>query len=164
MNLLNRFVENHSKYSTTYQVLQSLYYQNKPVNLTKETVEQLYPKQIDISVSRLETYYRSSYQHFAKYTLSLKERRIHKLDAPDIGLLFHEALKKITEWVQGEGKEFAGLSKEEAEQYAHKAVSSLSAILQHQILHSSNRHQYIQRKLQEVIDRAIFVLSRSEEP
>src|SRR5690625_2649795 len=159
MHVFNWFVENHSKYSTTYQVLQSLYYQNKPVNLTKETVEQLYPKQIDMSVSRLETYYRSSYQHFAKYTLGLKERRIHKLDAPDIGLLFHEALKKITEWIQGEGKDFARLSIGDAEQYANRAVSSLSAILQHQILHSSNRHQYIQKKLQEVVARAVFILS-----
>lgn len=159
LHVLNWFIENQPKYSTTYQILQSLYYQNKTVNLMKETVQQLYPKQIDMSVSRLETYYRSSYQHFAKYTLGLKERRIYKLDAPDIGLLFHEALKKITEWVQGEGKDFAGLSKGDAEQYANRAVTNLSAILQHQILHSSNRHQYIQKKLQEVVARAIFILS-----
>src|SRR5690625_4860675 len=159
LHVLNWFVNNHPKHSTTYQILQSLYYQNRPVNLTKETVEQLYPKKIDMSVSRLETYYRSSYQHFAKYTLGLKERRINKLDAPDIGLLFHEALKKITEWVQGEGKDFARLSKRDAEQYANKAVSNLAAILQHQILRSSNRHQYIQKKLQEVVARAVFILS-----
>ena len=54
----------------------------------------------------LETYYRCSYQHFAKYSLGLEERRTYKLDAPDIGQLFHEALKTITEWVQAEGKEF----------------------------------------------------------
>src|SRR5690625_3204428 len=159
LHVLNWFVENHPKHSTTYQVLQSLYYQNKPVSLSKETVEQIYPKQIDMSVSRLETYYRSSYQHFAKYTLGLKERHIHKLDAPDIGLLFHEALKKITEWVQIEEKDFAHLSRQDAEQYANRAVSSLATILQHQILHSSNRHQYIQKKLQEVVARAVFILS-----
>lgn len=158
-HVLNWYINNQPKHGTTYQVLQSLYYQNIPVNLTKETVNELYPKKIDMSVSRLETYYRSSYQHFAKYTLALKERKIHKLDAPDIGMLFHEALKKITEWIQAEGKEFSYLSKSDADQYAYRAVSNLAVILQHQILRSSNRHKYIQKKLQDVIARAVFILS-----
>lgn len=158
-HVLDWYIRNHSKYEATYIVLQSLYYQNTPVNLSKETVEKLYPKKIDMSVSRLETYYRSSYQHFAQYTLGLKERKTYKLEAPDIGLLFHEALKKITEWIQEEGKELASLNKVDANKYANKAVSKLGGILQHQILRSSNRNQYIQTKLQEVIARTVFILS-----
>lgn len=107
----NWYVEHQPKYSTTYKILQSLYYENKPSNLAKDTVEELYPKQVKASVSRLETYYRCSYQHFAKYSLKLDERRTYKLDAPDIGQLFHEALKIITDWIQGEGKDFAQLTK-----------------------------------------------------
>lgn len=158
-HVLNWYIKHHAKYSTIYNTLQSLYYQNIPVNLTEETVSEIYPKEIEMSVSRLETYYRSSYQYFAKYTLGLKERNINQFAAPDIGLLFHEALKKITEWVQEEGRDFAQISKDEADGYATKAVSNLAAILQHQILDSTNRHKYIQRKLQEVISRAVFVLS-----
>lgn len=159
LHVLNWYLQNENKYETTYRVLQSLYYQNKPVQLSKETVSQLYPQKINMSVSRLETYYRSSYQHFAQYTLGLQERKVHKLDAPDIGLLFHEALKRITEWVQEAGEEFSSLNREKANNYAQKAVSNLAGILQHRILHSSNRHVYIQSKLEEVIARAVYVLS-----
>ena len=155
----NWYVEHQPKYSTTYKILQSLYYENKPSNLAKDTVEELYPKQVKASVSRLETYYRCSYQHFAKYSLKLDERRTYKLDAPDIGQLFHEALKIITDWIQGEGKDFAQLTKKDADGYAGKAVFNLAPILQHQILHSSNRYKYIQQKLQEVIARATYILS-----
>ncbi len=158
-HVLNWYIENHPKYSTTYTILQSLYYQNRPINLTKETTEQLYPKQVKASVSRLESYYRCSYQHFAKYSLKLDERKTYKLDAPDIGQLFHEALKKITEWIQAEGKDFSQLSKSDSAGYAQKAVDNLAPILQHQILHSSNRYKYIQQKLQEVITRATYILS-----
>ncbi|MFB4167120.1 helicase-exonuclease AddAB subunit AddB [Virgibacillus sp. JSM 102003] len=158
-HVLNWYIENHPKYSTTYTILQSLYYQNRPINLTKETTEQLYPKQVKASVSRLESYYRCSYQHFAKYSLKLDERKTYKLDAPDIGQLFHEALKKITEWIQAEGKDFSQLSKNDSASYAQKAVDNLAPILQHQILHSSNRYKYIQQKLQEVITRATYILS-----
>lgn len=158
-HVLNWYIENQPKFSTTYTILQSLYYQNRPKNLTKETTEQLYPQQVNASVSRLESYYRCSYQHFAKYSLKLDERKTYKLDAPDIGQLFHEALKKITEWIQADGRDFAQLSKGDSTGYAQQAVENLAPILQHQILHSSNRYKYIQKKLQEVIARATYVLS-----
>ncbi|WP_249870146.1 helicase-exonuclease AddAB subunit AddB [Oceanobacillus saliphilus] len=155
----NWYVENQPKYSTTYTILQSLYYENRPINLATKTVEQLYPQQVKASVSRLESYYKCSYQHFAKYSLKLNERQTYKLDAPDIGQLFHEALKTITEWIQVEGKDFAQLSKKDASNYAQKAVHTLAPVLQHQILRSSNRYKYIQQKLQEIIARATFILS-----
>lgn len=158
-HVLNWYMTNHPKQSTSYNVLQSLRYENKPVSLTKETVTKLYPKQIKASVSRLETYYRCSFQHFAKYSLGLKERKTFKLDAPDIGQLFHEALKIITEWIQEEGTDYAKLTKENANGYAKRAVHQLAPVLQHRILYSSNRYQYIQQKLQQVIARATFVLS-----
>lgn len=158
-HVLNWYIQNHPKYSTTYTILQSLYYRNRPVNLTKETTEELYPKQVKASVSRLETYYRCSYQHFAKYSLKLDERKTYKLDAPDIGQLFHEALKKITEWIQEEGSDFSKITRQDSAGYAQKAVDNLAPILQHQILHSSNRYKYIQQKLQEVITRATYILS-----
>ncbi|MBP1969006.1 ATP-dependent helicase/nuclease subunit B [Virgibacillus natechei] len=158
-HVLNWYVAHHSKNSTTYTVLQSLYYQNKPNNLSSDTVEKLYPQQVNASVSRLESYYRCSYQHFAKYSLNLDERKTYKLDAPDIGQLFHEALKKISEWIESDGKQFAQLSRKDTDNYAEKAVVNLAPVLQHQILHSSNRYKYIQQKLQDVIARAAFVLS-----
>ncbi|QKY68532.1 helicase-exonuclease AddAB subunit AddB [Lentibacillus sp. CBA3610] len=157
--VLDWYIHNHPKYSTTYTILQSLYYQNQPVNLTKQTTEELYPKQVKASVSRLESYYRCSYQHFAQYSLQLQERKTYKLDAPDIGQLFHEALKKITEWIQAEGRDFSHLTKQESAGYARQAVENLAPVLQHQILHSSNRYKYIQQKLQDVITRATYILS-----
>ena len=111
------------------------------------------------SVSRMEMFYRCSYQHFAQYSLGLKERRTYKLDAPDIGQLFHEALKTITDWVTKEGKSFSDVTEMEANQYAQKAIKHLAPILQNQILRSSNRYYYIEKKLQEVIARATYVLS-----
>ncbi|SDJ87946.1 helicase-exonuclease AddAB subunit AddB [Sediminibacillus albus] len=158
-SVLNWYIANEQKYDQAYTILQSLFYKNTPTSLKEETAKQLYPREVKASVSRLEMYYRCSYQHFAKYSLGLEERRTYKLDAPDIGQLFHEALKKITEWVQNEGRNFSDLQREETAQYAGRAVQSLAPVLQNQILHSSNRYQYIQQKLQEIIARAAYVLS-----
>lgn len=155
----NWYVKNQPKYGMTYRILQGLFYKNQPEQLNKETAEELYPKQIKASVSRLESYYRCSYQHFARYSLNLQERQTYKLDAPDIGQLFHEALRLITEWVQTEKTDFKLLTRETSASYAHRAIQKLSPVLQHQILHSSNRYTYIQQKLEEIIARAAFILS-----
>lgn len=158
-HVLNWYMEQKPKNDTTYMILQSLYYRNLPTDLAEDTIKELYPKQVKASVSRLETYYRCSYQHFARYSLNLEERRRYKLDAPNIGQLFHEALKVITEWIRTEGRDYRELSKEDSSAYAHRAVGKLAPILQHQILYSSNRYKYIQQKLQETIARATFILS-----
>lgn len=158
-NVLAWYMKNERYDGTTYRVLQSLFYENKPTNLSRTTVEKLYPKQIKASVSRLEMLYRCSYQHFAQYSLGLEERRTYSLEAPDIGQLFHEALKTITSWIQKEGKDFASLTKEDSKKYAYQSMSHLAPALQHRILSSSNRYKYIQRKLQNVIAQATFILS-----
>ena len=158
-NVLAWYMRHETKQDATYRVLQSLFYENKPTSLTKETVEKLYPQKVKASVSRLEMLHRCSYQHFLQYSLQLEERRTYKLDAPDIGQLFHEALKIITQWVQEEKKDFAELSKEDSDQYAQKSISHLAPALQHHILASSNRYKYIKRKLQAVIAQATYILS-----
>lgn len=158
-HVLNWYMNHEPKGATTYNILQSLYYQNRPLDLSEGTVQKLYPRKIKASVSRLETFYRCSYQHFAKYALKLDERRTYKLDAPDIGQLFHEALRMITEWIQIENRDFAELSKNDAHSYANRAMGKLTPILQNQILHSSNRYKYIQNKLQAIIARAAYILS-----
>src|SRR5699024_1837785 len=97
--------------------------------------------------------------HFAKHNLALENRRTYKLEAPDIGQLFHEAIKIITEWIQVERNDFKGLTKEDAKQYANQYIEHLAPIMQHQILTSSNRYKYLQRKLSSIIARTTYILS-----
>ncbi len=159
LSVLNWYIKNEGNNDSTKKVLNSLFYQNIPINLSKETTEAFYPQKIETSVSRLETYYRCSYQHFLQYNLKLEERRTYTLDAPDMGQLFHEALKVITEWVKKENKHFADVTKADAKNYAKKSIVHLSPILQHRILSSSNRYLYIQQKLEDIIAKATYILS-----
>ncbi|WP_067840155.1 helicase-exonuclease AddAB subunit AddB [Amphibacillus sediminis] len=156
---LKWFMSRKDQDPTIEPILQSLFYRNEAAPLSPDTVDKLYSKEVKASVSRLETYHQCSYQYFAKYSLNLSERSTYKLDAPDIGQLFHEALKQITEWIQLEGRSFGELNQAEAQQYAVRAVTKLAPILQHQILHSSNRYQYMKKKLEQIIARATYVLS-----
>lgn len=158
-SVLDWYMKHEQKHSPTYKVLSSIYYTNKPVHLSKQVVNELYKKKINMSVSRLEMHQSCSYKHFAQYSLGLEERKTYALEAPDIGSLFHEALKVITDWIKEEGKDFSQVTKEESKHYAQRSMETLAPILQHRILTSSNRYKYIKRKLQAIIERATFILS-----
>lgn len=140
------------------KVLSSLNYSNESKKISENTSKELYSEVIQGSVSRMELFSSCPFSHFAQHGLKLKERQMFRLEAPDIGELFHGALKYIVETVMISDKSWDRITKEEIEQLAHDAVELLAPKLQHEILLSSNRHHYIKRKLEQIIKRASLVL------
>lgn len=141
------------------RVLQSLHYQNQPSKLPIRLTEALYGSTLKTSVSRMEQYNSCPFSQFANYGLRLKERETFKLEAPDIGTLFHAALKEMAEALRQEGKDFANLSNDMAQSMSKQIVGNLAPKIQREILLSSNRFNYIQQKLEEVVARASTVLA-----
>ena len=143
----------------TSRILSSLFYENKAKKLSTETTKQLYGEDILASVSRMEMFNGCPFSHFAAHGLKLRERQIFRLDAPDIGEMFHGALKMISEYLNENQISWTSLTKQQCLLLAKKAVEMLAPKLQNQILLSSNRHHYLKRKLENVISRATAVLS-----
>ncbi|MEH7416425.1 helicase-exonuclease AddAB subunit AddB [Neobacillus drentensis] len=141
------------------KVFSSLFYTNRTVQLSTEVADALYGEIIQASVSRMELYNGCAFSHFAQHGLKLRERQIFRLEAPDIGELFHAALKQIAETVNNQNISWAELTRRQCEQLAKEAVKTLAPKLQNEILLSSERHHYIQRKLEQIITRASIVLS-----
>ncbi|WP_160058161.1 helicase-exonuclease AddAB subunit AddB [Alkalicoccus saliphilus] len=140
-------------------LLSSLTYKNQPVELKKSLSRRLYGKKINASVSRFEQFNACPFSQFSKYGLKLKERAAYKLEAPDIGLLFHAALKDVTERVQEENKDLRTLSRAEITRYAEEVVENLAPRVQREIFNSSDRYKYILRKLKDVVSRASIIMT-----
>ncbi|MFL6558158.1 MAG: PD-(D/E)XK nuclease family protein, partial [Bacillus sp. (in: firmicutes)] len=92
------------------KVFSSLFYSNSAVRLSKETADELYGEAIQASVSRMELYNSCAFSHFAQHGLKLRDRQVFRLDAPDIGELFHAALKQIADVVNDQNLSWAELS------------------------------------------------------
>lgn len=144
---------------TAQRVLSSLNYKNSAKQLTEQMSQELYGDNIQASVSRMELFHSCQFSHFAQHGLKLRERQVFRLEAPDIGELFHAALKYIAEMVMDSKMTWSDLTREQSEQLAKEAVEALAPKLQHEILLSSNRYTYIKRKLQQIISRASIILS-----
>jgi len=156
-SLYNHLLENNN--GATKTVLSSLHYENKARRLSRETSKGLYGNKLKASVSRMEKYNSCAFSHFASHGLGLKERSVYRLDSPDIGELFHGALKIISDTLLKENIQWSALTQEQCHKLAGVAVEQLAPKLQNQILLSTNRHHYIKRKLENVIGRASIALS-----
>lgn len=135
-----------------------IFYNNKEKPLHKKTSEQLYGDSIQASVSRMERFSSCPFQHFAHHGLRLRDREIFRLEAPDVGQLFHTALHLIVDHLRSTNKEWGELSDADCQQLAAVFVDQLIPKLQREVLLSSNRHQYIAYKLKNVVGRTTTVL------
>nr|WP_295971195.1 helicase-exonuclease AddAB subunit AddB [uncultured Bacillus sp.] len=144
---------------TAKRVLSSLNYRNPVKRLSEGVSHDLYGETIQTSVSRMELFRGCPFSHYAQHGLKLRDRQIFRLEAPDIGELFHAALKYIAETVMNQSLSWSSLTKEQSVQLAKEAVETLAPMLQNEILLSSNRHAYIKQKLERIISRASIILS-----
>lgn len=141
------------------RLLGSLFYRNEGIKLKRETSLRLYGgSTLRGSVSRMERFVACSFSHFASYGLRLKERQLYKLQAPDIGQLFHAALSEMAKELQKQGRSWGSMTAEECRLEAGKTVDRLSPLLQGEILMSSKRYGYISRKLKNIVGRASVIL------
>ncbi|WP_270181568.1 helicase-exonuclease AddAB subunit AddB [Alkalihalobacillus sp. CinArs1] len=156
----NWFVENSDRESSKLRLVESLFYRNKATNLSRETSRELYGSKIQASVSRMERYQSCAFSQFASHGLKLKERSTFKLEAPDIGQLFHASLNMLAETIKQRDWDWSKLSTNQYYELSGEIVEQLAPRLQNEILLSSNRYHYIMRKLKQVVGRASSVLGQ----
>lgn len=133
---------------------------NKTERLSQEITSALYGETMTSSVSRVETYYSCPFAHYAAYGLKLEERSEYRLEAPAMGDLFHAALKWIADETARLDLTWAQLSKEQCMHLAKQAVNQIVPVFVHQLLLSTNRYRYIQRKLEQIVASTLFALSK----
>lgn len=137
-------------------LLASLNYTNAEQPLHQETSRLLYGDRLLASVSRMERFVSCPFQHFASHGLRLKERKLFRIDTPDIGQLYHAALRQTTEKLFAEGDAAREVARWQAE--AAAAVERLLPEVQAQVLLSTHRHQAMARKLRNIVIQASAIL------
>lgn len=97
----------------TDQILLASDFKNIPVALSQKLAQELYGKNIETSVSQLETYYENSFEYFLNYGLSLKKRFENELDVIQAGNYYHETFDRLVKLLKKEKLDLASLSDSE---------------------------------------------------
>ncbi len=127
--------------------------------LSEETAKSLYGNRIVGSVTRMEQYARCAFAHFLKYGLALEERQEYRLQAPDIGNLYHDGLKRFGNELLSMGKKWQEISVEErislAERCAKEAVEAYAT----DIFVSSAKNKYLTKQMERVLKKTLDILT-----
>jgi ATP-dependent helicase/nuclease subunit B len=107
------------------------------------------------SVTRFESFRACPFKHFAQYGLSLKERAVFRLQAPDLGQFFHAVLKRFGEKLRQAGRDWGSVGDDEYRQVVGDIVDELAPKLQNEILLSTEQHKHLTGRLKQRVARAV---------
>lgn len=136
-----------------------LEFNNSVGKLSGDNAKSLYGSTINSSVSKMETYASCPFMFYLKYGLNIKERKIYKLQTPDVGVFMHDILDKFSKYLEQNGITWREVTKEEIDEIANKIVDDTLSEIKYQILTSSNRLKFMSIKLKRVIKRVLFVIT-----
>lgn len=158
---LQRFYKQEPYWALIFErVLYPITHKNEAEPLETYITQELYGQKLTSSVSRIEKYFRCPFSHFTTYGLRLEERAEYRLETFAMGDLFHEALKWITEETHRQQLSWIRLTTKQIKQLARQAVEQIVPVFSHQILLSSARYRYIQRKLIRIVERTMTALTQ----
>ncbi len=137
------------------RLMNSLYHKNLPTPLTEELAEELYGKELYLSISQLETFYADPYSHFLLYGLRLKERQIQELSPLESGNFYHDALDLISRQILQLNKDLSEITRDEKEQITRDIFNFLMDSNKYRLAQSSKRMAFIFKRLGNTVDHLI---------
>ncbi len=123
--------------------------------LTKAAAQKLYGAVLTGSVTRLEGFAACAFSHFLKYGLGLEERKEYKLTAPDIGIIFHEAMSCYGTLLKENNLTWHDIDEEASGRLALKSVENAIEKVGSGIFENSRRDAYFIHKLERIVLRTI---------
>jgi len=139
------------------QAVAGLFHHNQVEQLPKVLASKLYTKNNKLrgSVTRFEAFQACPFKHFAQYGLSLKERAVFRLQAPDWGQFLHAALKDFGDRMQENGRDWGSVDEQECKDIVNEVVDQLAPKLQNEILLSSKQHEHLVGRLKRTVARSV---------
>lgn len=139
-------------------VEEGLFYTNYPAELKVEHMDELYGKNLRLSVSKLESYNRCPFAYFIKYGLHAQERREFILKTPDVGNLMHDVLDRFTKRIKEDNLDWkditADYTRRSVDELMDKALEGMS----NPVLTSSKRYGYMAKKIKRIISASVDVI------
>ncbi|MEB8125361.1 MULTISPECIES: helicase-exonuclease AddAB subunit AddB [Staphylococcus] len=136
-------------------LLSALTYDNKTVQLSESLSKDLYGSTINASVSRFEGYQACPFKHFASHGLRLNERTKYKLEHFDLGDIFHQVLKFISEKVNGD---FKNLNTKQIHKLTVEALSEILPEVQFNLLNSTAYYRYLSQRIGAIVETTLTAL------
>lgn len=144
---------------STRELLEEAAFQNYQGSaLSKAVARALYGKNLENSVTRLETYAACAYRHFLQYGLTLKERQEFGFEAVDMGNLYHGVLEIFAGRLAEKGYTWFDFPEVFGKEAVGEAVEEYAASYGGTVLYSSARNEYAMTRMKRILSRTVLAL------
>ncbi|SHI80926.1 helicase-exonuclease AddAB subunit AddB [Lutispora thermophila] len=153
------FMNNHQWKDKLMNVAQGLSYSNEEKPLGKEKVGKLYGNVHYSSVSRLERFASCPFSYYVQYGLKAKERKVMKLEAPDIGSFLHLVVSRFSEELESQGIKWKDVDEAWCQEQISKIVDEIIESSHQLPFKRSKRYGYLKDRLKKVVTRSIWIIA-----
>ncbi len=133
-------------------------YQNTAGRLSKESVLNLYGTSLYGSVSRFERYSACPFSFFIEYGLKAKERKVLKVEAPDIGSLLHEIIERFSAEMKKQNKSFRTISPTEQRDMTDSIIENMFSAMFIKNIYSAGRLEALKKRLKSLVSKSVWAI------
>lgn len=147
-------------------VAAAAFYQKPEAALSAANAKKLYGQTLSGSVTRLEQYAACAFAHFLMFGLSVEERAEYQIGMPDIGTVYHNALRYYSAGVKESEYNWHTIPEEKSAQLladaADQAVKEYSEGIFASSMRSRELVQRIKRMLRRTVDTVQLQIRRGD--
>ena len=132
----------------------------KESGLSRIVARALYGRQLENSVSRLETYAACACRHFLQYGLSLREREEFGFEVSDMGNVYHAVLENFAGKLAESGRTWWNFEENFAAKVVREAIEGYAATYGETVLYSSARNEYAITRMSRILTRTVLTLQQ----
>ena len=156
--LLSWYMDNEEYKRNVLKLIDSAFYKKEEEILDKDIAKALYGEILRNSVTRLESFTKCAFAHFAKYGLNLQEREQFSFENVDMGNNIHRALEIFTMLLKEKHLSWHDLSDEDSEHLAKESLKVAVEEMATDILHSNARNEYMIKRMEKILMRTVDTL------
>ncbi len=128
--------------------------------LSKAVARAVYGKNLENSVTRLETFASCAYRHFLQYGLTLREREEFGFETVDMGNVYHAVLEIFAGKLTENGYTWFDFPEEYAKEAVKEALVSYAATYGDTVLYSNARNEYAITRMCRILTRTVLTLQK----
>ena len=132
----------------------------KESGLSRIVARALYGRQLENSVSRLETYAACACRHFLQYGLSLREREEFGFEVSDMGNVYHAVLENFAGKLAESNRTWWDFDENFAAKVVREAIEGYAATYGETVLYSSARNEYAITRMSRILTRTVLTLQQ----
>lgn len=133
-------------------------YENSAGKLSASAVASLYGKNMVGSVSRFERFSSCPFSFFVEYGLRARERKVLKVESPDIGSILHEVVERFSKVLREKNLSFKTITKTEQREICDEIIEEMFGAMLIKKVFSQGRINALKTRLKSLVARSVWAI------